>query len=97
MVGNVYWASTAQTGTDTPGEVQEVTEPGLRDTGGGCSLVSFNPLFLPPGPSWHLVLGTGGILIEEQGMGEGEGFLRRVGRAMALVLTFWPLGGGPSA
>ena len=65
--------------------------------GGGCSLVSFNPLFLPPGPSWHLVLGTGGILIEEQGMGEGEGFLRRVGRAMALVLTFWPLGGGPSA
>ena len=68
-------------GTDTPGEGQEVTQPGLQDIGRGRCLVSFNPLFLPPGPSWHLVMGTGGILIEERGMGEGRGLPEEGGQS----------------
>ena len=78
---NIYWSSTAQMGTDTPGEGQEVTQPGLQDIGRGRCLVSFNPLFLPPGPSWHLVMGTGGILIEERGMGEGRGLPEEGGQS----------------
>lgn len=87
--GNVYWSSTAQRGTDTPGEGHEVTQPGLQDIGRGRCLVSFNPLFLPPGPSRHLVLGTGGILIEERGMGEGRGLPEEGGQSHGPVAPGW--------
>ena len=94
---NIYWSSTAQMGTDTPGEGQEVTQPGLQDIGRGRCLVSFNPLFLPPGPSWHLVMGTGGILIEERGMGEGRGLPEEGGQSHGPCSYPVAPGWGPSA
>lgn len=73
--------------------------PGCRE---GLLRVTFKPLFA----SWALlrlpwaraVLAAGGIQIrhsgEEIGKGVWEGFPGRVGRAVALVVTLWPLCGG---
>lgn len=66
----VSWASTAQTGTDTPGEGQEVTEPGLRDTGGPLPGQFQSPLFAS---RTILALGAGYGRDPDSGTGHGRG------------------------